>query len=526
MTESRQQLSRFMAIFAGGTMISRVLGLVRTMVISSLIPVPMQDAFWAAFRLPNMLRDIVGEGASNAAFIPVLSETLEHRGEKAFRELASALMSAMILVLGIVTVIGVLFAPQLFQFSEYLQKFTGASQKEQSIDLVVSLTRWTFPYILFIGLTVFQMGPLFVMRHYSTPSWSPALLNVFMILSCLGPFRNCFPNPAYALVAGVWLGGIAQFGVQYYALGKRTQIWFPNFRLGHPGIRQAFWLWMPVVAGQATGEVNKLIDMLFAYQLGQGTISSFMYANQIVQVPLSMFGVAISAAILPVITRAAARNEKDEVRTTIMHGLRQSYFLTCPAMLALIVLGEPIVAAIYQRGHFDAGMTHMASVILAYFAVGLLCFAWVKVTVTGFYAFKDTVTPVIVASISMGLNIAMIFLFVRRMGYQGLALATTISYSVNFILLYILLCRRIGKLWDRAFVSSMVRITFAGIVMVLVLHFMYNGCCALIAPVTTPTRVIDVALSSTVAGLVYWGVGWLLRLPDVGLFMSLVRRVR
>ena len=506
-------------------MISRVLGLVRDFAIGAFIPTGSRDAFLVAFFFPNMLRDIVGEGASNAAFVPVLSETLEKDKEAAFRELTSALMSAMIVVLGVLTVLGVLFMPYVLELTRALKLVTGGAGKSaEELAFTASLTRWIFPYIFFIGLTVFQMGPLFILRHYSTPSWSPALLNVFMILMCFGVFRNAFPDPAYALVVGVWLGGISQFIVQYVALGRRTHVWLPNFRLRHPGVKAALWLLVPVIIGQAAGEVNKLVNTMFAYSLEEGTVTALQYANRLVQLPLAIFGIAIAAAILPSISRSAARSDRAEARGTLIHGLRQSYFLICPAVVALIVLPGPIVRLLFQWGHFSPALAEKTSVAVAYYASGLLFFAWVKILVSGFYALKNTKTPVIIASASVLLNVAMNFAIVRSMGYQGLALSTTVSYGLNFLLLYLLLGNLYGQLWDAHFVSTLVRVTLAGAGMAMALLFVHGRVSAFSPGDGLPARMIQVALPLAAACAAYLALCALLRVGELKPFVALLRK--
>ena len=505
-------------------MVSRVLGLCRDIAVTALIPGASRDAFIVAFRFPNMLRDLVGEGASNAAFVPVLSETIENESEDAFRELMSALMSALIVILGVLTVLGFAFVPHLFGLFGLLGRVTGETAvTSEDVALMRSLARWTFPYIFFIGMTVFAMGPLFIKKHYSTPSWSPALLNLSLIAACL-TLRGHFADPAWALVVGVWIGGVAQLLVQYRALARHTGAWRPNFHLRHPGIRKALWLLAPVLIGQAAGEVNKLVDTLFAARLGGGSVTALFYANRLVQLPLSVFGIAIAAAILPTISRAAARHDLGQVRTDLMLGFRQCLFLIAPALAVLIALRTPIVSLLFQRGAFDAADTERTAAALLFYAGGLICFAWVKVAVAGFYAVQDTKTPVIVASLSMGLNILLNIALVGSLRFRGLALATTISYSVNFVLLYILLCRRFGTLWDTAFVSSMLRtiLAAAGAAVVLVLASSYVT--GSIPAAGILARLANVLIPLTAAALSYLMFCALLRVPELSVFLSLVRK--
>lgn len=524
MASSRGHLSRNTAVFAAGTMLSRVLGLVRDMAITALVPGPSRDAFLVAFRFPNMLRDLVGEGASNAAFVPVLSETLERDSDAAFRELASALLSALLLILGALTVAGVLFMPEIFRVFQVLGAFTQAEGPANAhVALMESLTRWTFPYIFFIGLTVFAMGPLFIKGHYLTPSWSPALLNVTLILACFA-FRGWFPDPAYALVFGVWLGGVSQLFVQYVALYRYTGVWRPNFHLRHPGIRQALWLLAPVLLGQAAGEVNKLVDTLFAARLADGSVTALFYANRLVQLPLSVFGIAISAAVLPSISKAAARKDLEEVRDTLLQGLRHCLFLVGPALVALLLLSRPIVSLLFQRGAFDLNDSDRTAAALVYYAVGLLCFAWVKVTVAGFYAQQDTKTPVAVATASMCLNIALNFAFVGPMGFRGLALATTIAYSANFLLLYYLLSRRLGPLWDKDFLFAVTRIALACAGAGIALLVSHRLAAARLTEETLLSRALLAGIPLTLCGVTYLALCAVLRVRELRVFMALARR--
>lgn len=470
MSDSETRHSRYTAIFASGTLLSRLLGLVRDFVWVLLIPVASRDAFIVAFKFPNMLRDLVGEGASNAAFIPVLSESLEKDSEKDFQELVSAMMSAMLLILVVLTVLGIVIIPLLLSGLNALGPLTRVDNVPQDrIDLMTTLAVWTFPYLMFIGMAVFCMGPLFAKGHYSTPSWSPALLNVAIILVCL-LFADSFPEPAYALVVGVWLGGLAQLGAQYIALGKVTGVWIPNFRIGHPGVRTALWLLVPVLIGQSAGELNKLVDMLFAASLPTGTVTALYYSNRLVQLPLSVFGIATAVAILPSISRAAALDDDEEIRVTLMHGLRRSLFLVLPAMIGLIVLATPIIRLLFEYGHFGPQDTARTTTALVYYGAGLLSFAWVKVSVSGFYAVQDTKTPVVIASCSMLLNVLLNCVLVGPLGFKGLALATTISFTVNFVFLFLFLSMRFGTLWNYDFGNAVFRIVVATCLMTVVVY--------------------------------------------------------
>jgi putative peptidoglycan lipid II flippase len=465
MEPSRGQLSRFAAIFAGGTLISRVLGLARDVVLNTFVSVGPREAFLVAFTLPNMLRDMVGEGAANAAFVPVFSQSLARDGEKTFREVAAAAFGAMLLVLLVLTVLGVMFVPLLLQGLNALHPVTGGKvYSAEELALVVRLSRWTFPYLFFIGLAVFSMAALFSVKHYSTPSWAPALLNVALIV-CVFGLAGRLLDTATALVIGVWVGGIAQVAVQYWAMGKRTGVWAPSFQLFRAEVIMIFVLLGPVILGQAAGEVNKLVNTLFAYKSAEGSFTALYTANRLVQLPLSIFGFATAAAVLPAASRAAANRKTEEVRALLIQGLRQSFFLVVPAMIGLIVLGRPIIRLLFEYREFTPTNTAWTTVALQLYAAGLLSFAWVKVLVTGFYAVHDTRTPVLIAAGSMLLNVVLNVLLVGAYGYKGLALSTTVSYTVNFLALFALLSNRFGVLWDSAFTTEAIRMSAAAATM-------------------------------------------------------------
>jgi putative peptidoglycan lipid II flippase len=526
MAEGRSQIARFAAIFAGGTLLSRVLGLVRDIVLAATVPAAARDAFFFAFRLPNMLRDMLGEGATNAAFVPVFTAARETETPEAYRRMVSACLSAMLILLTVVTAAGVLLMPLVPAALAALQPFTGSAPPpaEEMAEIVLML-QWTFPYLLLIGLAVFATGPLYVARHYSTPSWSPVLLNIALIAVCF-LLPGQVMEPKWALIAGVWLGGVAQLVVLFVAMRRVTGIWLPNFQLRDPAIRKVSRLLGPVLVGQAAGEVNKLVDSFFAIMLGPGVVSALFFANRLIQLPLSIFGIAISVAILPEISRAGARGEYDAVRRTLAQGLSQTTFLVAPAMVVLLMLGEPIIRLLFQRGAFDAAQTEMAAVALWYYGAGLLSFSWVKVTVQGFYALHDTKTPVKIATVSMLSNIAMNAALVGPMGFRGLALATTLSYTMNFLALYVLMGRRCGSLWDRAFAGAMLRLSVALGFLALTIFALSLGVGKVVSGNTIMTDLLHVFVPVGGGGIVYLGACALLRVSEMQDLMTLFRRRR
>lgn len=526
MSQPERSLSKFAAIFAGGTLFSRALGLIRDQVLNIFIPEGSREAFIVAFRFPNMLRDLVGEGASNAAFIPIFSETLEKKSKEEFRKVVASTMGGMMLVLGALSIIGVLLVPLLLQGLNALHPITNGEHLDaKTIALVTSLSQWTFPYLFWIGLAVLSMAALFTVHHYTTPSWAPALLNI-AIIACVFAFRHMLPDPAYALVLGVWIGGVAQVAVQYYAMSRHVGVWRPSFQLRRPEIYAMIGLMIPVLFGQAAGEVNKLVDTLFAYKSAEGSVTALYNANRLVQLPLSIFGFAVASAVLPAASRYAARDDRAAVRSLLMQGMRQTYFMIAPATLGLMVIGEPIVRLLFEYRHFTAQDTEWTSIALAIYAAGLVTFAWVKVCVTGFFAFKDTKTPVLVSSGSMILNIVLNVGLVGPYGYKGLAVATSISYAANFIVLYLMLGQRFGLLWDRAFSGALLRMSISAIGMAAVAYAAYVRTYSFFAEDSWISRFCCVAVPVSIAVATYLLLSWYFGIPELRSFSRLVFRRR
>ena len=517
-----RELSRFAAVFASGTMLSRVLGLVRDMVFAHVIPSGPLGAFLFAFSLPNMLRDMLGEGAVNAALVPVFTSAKEQQNDSEYKRTVAAVMSLMLLIFAVLTVLAILVIPATPALLAALEPFTGKTlpQSQEELHTTVRLMQWTFPYLFFIGAAVFSMAPLFVARRYGTPSWTPVLLNIAFIVCAYG-MRNWFENPAWALVIGVWLGGLAQMVVLWLDMYRHVGVVLPSLQFRHAAVSKTLVLLLPVILGQAAGEVNKMIERFFAMSLGEDKVLALYISNRLVQLPLAVFGIAVAVAILPALSRAHAQGNEGEQRRLLLFGLRQSFFLCAPAMAALLILRQPIIRLLFERGEFGAEGTALAAGALLYASLGLISFTWVKVMVQGFFARQDTRTPVIVATLSMLLNIVANMALVGPMGYQGLALSTTISFSVNFLALYIVFGRRYGLLLDGPFVRSILSVTLATALFAAVLYLVFTAMTAWLGTGGTIGLFAALAVSGTAGGLVFAGACLALRVPE---FDTLRRR--
>lgn len=506
-------------------MISRVAGLLRDMVFAHTIHAIPLGSFLFAFSLPNMFRDMLGEGAVNAALVPVLSQARTKSNDDEYRNVVSSLMTLMLGFFIVLTLVGILIMPFAPGLLASLRTFTGKSlpQSPEELQETVRLMQWTFPYLFFIGTAVFAMAPLFVARHYSTPSWTPALMNLCFIF-CAAVLSRYFENPAWALVTGVWLGGLLQLAVLWFAMFRHVGLVLPTVQLHLKSVSQALWLLFPVILGQAAGEVNKLVDRFFALSLGEDTVLALYISNRLVQLPLSIFGVSVAVAILPALSKAFVQNNDQEQKSLLCSGLRQAFFLTAPAAIALIILRKPVIRLLFQRGEFGEHGTHMAAGALLYAALGLVFFAFVKVMVQGFYARQSTRLPVIIASGSMILNIILNALLVGPMGYQGLALATSISYGVNFLVLFLCYGIFVKTLLSLSFITAIGKIIVATACMGVTAWFSYSQMEAVAGGAGVLWQLLTLGVSTLAAGLVYALVSFLLKVEEFGPFQRLLLR--
>ncbi|MBP9003522.1 MAG: murein biosynthesis integral membrane protein MurJ [Candidatus Hydrogenedentes bacterium] len=516
---------RFAAVFAGGTMISRITGLARDIIFTAIVPSQALGSFLFAFSLPNMLRDMLGEGASNAAVVPVLSERKVHEGEEGYRRALEAILGSMLLVFILITIVAILLMPLAPRLLNALTFFTGRALPQQEEDLrhLVRVMQWTFPYFIMICMAAIMMGPLFIRGRYAVASWSPSLLNVAFIAACVVLIGK-FHQPTWGLVTGLWIGGLLQLGAMWWDLARSHGPVIPRPALRDPAFRRVLALLVPVTIGQSAGEVNKLVDRFFAMSLGEDKVLALYLSNRLVQLPLAMFGVAVSVALLPELSRLNALGRREETRRLLMKGFSQTLFLIGPAMCVLIALREPLVRLLFERGAFTEEATRLSSDALFYASLGLVSFAWLRMANQGFYADHDTRTPVMLGALSMGLNIALNMILVRPMGYLGLALSTSVCYTVNFVLLYVFLWRRYGALATPRWIARVGGIVLASIAAGAGGWLCWQAWAAEISIPGTIGRAMGTLLSLAVSGIVYLAACAAMRHPDLREFLAGLRR--
>jgi putative peptidoglycan lipid II flippase len=426
----RKNISGAAGVIAFFTLLSRILGLVRDMVMATLFGSGMAaDAFFVALRIPNLLRRLFAEGSLTIAFIPVFTEYLTLKSREDAFDLARIVFTILSLILVVVTVLGVLFAP----FIVKIQAF-GFGSSGVKYDLTVLLTRLTFPYIFFIGIVAFFMGVLNSLRHFAAPAAAPILLNVGIIGAACFIAPHC-AEPIVGVAMGVILGGVLQVALQIpwvYGAGLRL---FPKWQPLHPGVRRIGYLMLPAVFGSAVYQFNQFVGTLLASFLREGSVSWLYYADRLVQFPLGIFAIAIATAALPSLSAHATRKDHAQFQKTLDHGLCLVFFIALPAMAGLLILGKPIVSLLFERGAFNAESSLMTTDALVCYSFGLWAFSGMRVLIAAFYALQDTKTPVKIAIISLGVNVIASLVLMGPMKHAGLALALSVASAVQFVLL-------------------------------------------------------------------------------------------
>lgn len=437
------QLLRATLVVGGMTLISRLFGYVRDMVLAvNFGATGATDAFFVAFRIPNFLRRLFAEGAFSQAFVPVFAEYKTRHGQNALRDLIDHVSGMLTLVLFVITVLGMLAAPVLIMI--FAPGFSGDDGRR---ELAIEMLRITFPYLLFISLTAMAGGILNSMGRFAVPAFTPVFLNLSLIGAALfaAPW---FSEPVKALAWGVFIAGAVQLGFQIPFLLRLGLLPRPRLRRAHAGVRKIMRLMLPAIFGSSVVQINLLIDTLIASFLVAGSISWLYFSDRFVELPLAIFGIAIATVILPRLSHEHVSDDPKAFSRTLDWALRLAVLIAIPAALGLILLAGPILASLIQYQAFTAFDTRMAALSLMAYALGLPAFIFIKVLAPGFYSRQDTKTPVKIGIIAMLANIALNFAIVVPWvwleipgAHAGLALATALSAMLNAGLLLGLLYR-------------------------------------------------------------------------------------
>ncbi len=443
-------------------MCSRLLGLAREQVCAALFGGGgMMDAFTAAFRIPNLLRDLFAEGALSTAFVTTFSKTIAREGDAAAWRLANKVATLTVLVLGLLCVLGMVFSRQLVAV-------LAPGFDAQKAALTALLTRIMFPFILLVSLAALVMGMLNAKSIFGRPAMASSFFNLGSIVG--GVALGALIDPAFGpraligLAIGTLIGGALQFAVQLPPLKGLGYRFHADFGWRDAGVTAILALMGPAVIAASTTQINVLINSMFASTLGDGAIFWLAIAFRLMQLPLGLFGVALGTVTLPLLSRLVVAGEMGAFRSELARALRLMFLLTVPSTIGLMMLAEPIISVIYQHGRFDAHEAAQAGGALRFYAIGLGGYAALKVLVNAFYALDRRKTPMIVSFLAVGLNLVFNWIFTFRLGWghRGLAFSTGCVATCNFLFLYALMQRHLGGLESRRMAITLMKVGVAG----------------------------------------------------------------
>lgn len=425
-------------LIGAATFTSRVLGFVRDMILARLLGATMAaDAFFVAYRIPNLFRELLAEGSMSSAFIPVFTEYHTLRSKQDTWELASATFTTLLSIVTLLTLTGIVAAPAIvWVFAP------GFHDDPERLRLTTLLTRMMFPYLIFMSLAALTMGILNGLRAFAAPALAPVFFNVCIIASALW-LAPTLDAPITGVAIGVVIGGLAQFVVQLPGIHQHGLLFRWRFAPRHPGVVKIGLLIVPTLLGVSATQINITVSTVLASYFPGGPTYLF-YSMRLIQFPLGILGIALATALLPTLSDQAARRAMDDLRDTLGFGLRMIVFLMVPAMIGVIMLRYPIVHVFFEHGAFTAADTHGTAAALMAYAAGLWAFAGIRIIVAAFYALHDTKTPAMAAVLAMLANIVLAMILMQPLEHVGLALATALSAMVHLSVLLGILTHRLG----------------------------------------------------------------------------------
>ncbi len=550
-----RSVARNAGIVSLAIMGSRVLGLVRELVFAAYFGAGFAtDAFIIAFRIPNLLRDLFGEGALSAAFVTTFTQKLNNEDEQSAWRLANLVNNGLFIVLSLIALLGIVFSPQIVHLLMDVNPQRGAIDQVkalQTYELAVQMTRIMFPFLLMISLAAVAMGVLNTKGIFGIPASASTMFNVGSIfggLLCsylLAPDyiasltsavihgqrpelnQQAAARAIIGMAIGTLIGGVLQWLIQVPTLRKVGYRWQPILSFRDDGVRQVMKLMTPAIIGAAAVQVNVLVSTNFASSLGEGPVSWLNYAFRLIQFPIGVFGVAISTATITKTAREAAQGRLDEFRQTIASSLRLTMLLTIPSTVGLVVLAKPIIGLIYERGRFTVADTNQTADALMFYALGLTAYSAIKVLAPAFYALKDTRIPMIASVLSIITNyfVAKLAIEYFGIGHRGLALSVSAVAIINFAVLFFFLRKKLSGLEGWNLLLAFVKIVAAAALMGVACYFVSAQLAHFIGHQALPVRIVNVLVSVGIGVVVFGTAAKLLRLSELDqLTTTLMRR--
>ena len=511
-TEAR--FTRRVGAFSVGTLISRVLGVVRESVFAYLFGAGFAtDAFNVAFRIPNVLRDLFAESALSAAFVPTFVKSLHEGDRPKSWAFASNMFNTVAIATGGLSILGIIFAPAVVHVIAL-----GFAHEPAKLALTMTLTRVMFPFLLFVAIAAWAMGILNACGTFFIPAAAPAAFNVFSAavpLATYGFLKTRGIEPILGMAWGVTIGAVAQYLIQVPSLRRQGFRWTPVIDLRSRELRQVFRRWVPMILGFATWQINFMVNTFLLAFLPQGSVTWVNYAYRIQHLPAGLFGTAVESVSIAEFSHQMARANVSQLKGRFRHSMSLISVLTLPAAILLIALAVPVTRLIYQHGRFTPHDTILTAQALALYCLGIWAAGATNIVAAGFYSSGDTRTPAFVAIGVVASNVAINLVLMRVMGFRSFPLAASFTQLVNFVILFLILRRRTGGLEGRYLAGITLRTLAASLLAGAIAY----GCARGIEHYLPTRRILHQVVQVFVAGgigvLAYYGLALLFRITEV-----------
>jgi putative peptidoglycan lipid II flippase len=513
MPDASPRLARSAGVFGLATIASRILGLVRDQVLAFYFGAgDANDAFRVATRIPNLVRDLFAEGAMSAAFVPTFTRLLTLHGRERAWQLASSVTNALLLVTGLIVVAGIIFAEPLVRL--YAADFAEVPGK---LELTISLTRIVLPFLTMVAVAAALMGMLNSLGYFFIPALSPAMFNVAVIVMALTliPMAPSLGMQPITIVAiATLVGGLGQVLIQWPPLHREGFRYRLVLNPRDEALHRVLLLMGPGTIGMAATQINVFVNTVLATGEGTGAVSWLDFAFRLMYLPIGLFGVSVATAATPAISRMVAEQDLGRIRSTLAGALGLMLFLNVPATIGLIVLAQPIVAVIFERGEFTAADTAATAAALQLYAIGLVGYSIVRIISPTFYALQRSRVPVMVSAASVLVNVALNLALVNAMGYRGLALGTSITAILNATAQLLLLRREIHGLEGARIASSLARVLAASAIMGACTIGAYATLDGVMPGGTLPAQILRLVTTISISLVVLVAAAQLLRIPE------------
>jgi putative peptidoglycan lipid II flippase len=494
------------------------MGLVRDMVVTYYFGAEAKtDAFYVAFRIPNLLRRLFAEGSLTISFIPVFTSYLENKSREEAKRISDITFTLLFIVLALVSIVGIILSPLII-------KLFASGFKAETFHLAVTLNRIMFPYIFLISLSALSMGILNSLRHFFAPAFSPVIFNVCIVVTVI-LLHTTLNVPIMSLAIGVIIGGAIQLVFQLPFLRQRHFLFKFRKNFRHPAVKKIGLLMVPQLFGLAVYNLNIIVNTQFASYMPAGTVSYLYLSERLIEFPLGIVAVSIATVLLPSLSSHISKGETELFKENYAYALRLMLFVMVPALVGLIVLRIPICNLLYQRGEFTYLSTINTSQALFGYAVGIWAVGGIRITAPAFYSMQDTKTPVIIAFLAFVINATMGYLlgFTFGLRHTGLALASSISSMFNFVLLFIILNKRVGKIGINETLILCIKIAIASMSMGLIAwEIAKRGNWA--GSETSLEKILFLIASLSGSLAVYLIISKLLKIDEVDQVIGLLRR--